>query len=167
VRIFYLRRSYMIKFGLQMRSYRAADEDAASEAGGETEESRGTIDAWQQYVADYEADIAGEETSFTQQTIDEEFSTYILSVPKRAVGLNTIKFWEVRQTLFGQLIVLITFIYDRLIRTLSQPSLKLRWTSFLFRPLLSLAKGFFHRVPKLTRKSEIESSLSSWKRCRS
>ena len=50
---------------------------------------------WKQYIADYEADVVGEDTSFTEQTIDEEFTTYILSLPKCAGALDTIKFWEV------------------------------------------------------------------------
>ena len=52
------------------------------------------VDAWEQYVVDYEADIEGD-ISITEQTIDEEFSAYNLGITNHNVVLDTVKFWEV------------------------------------------------------------------------
>lgn len=76
-----------------MRTYRVADEVATLDSAQADDED--VPNMWEQYIADYEADVVGKDTSFTEQTIDEEFTTYILSLPKRASALDTIKFWEV------------------------------------------------------------------------
>jgi hypothetical protein len=78
-----------------MRTYRVADELEVAALDSAQADDEKVPDMWKQYIADYEADIMGEDTSFTEQTIDEEYTAYILSLPKRAGTLDTIKFWEV------------------------------------------------------------------------
>jgi hypothetical protein len=77
---------------MQMKKYRVVDPEETAENQHET--AAGTMDPWQQYIADYEADFEAN-TSFGEQTIEEEFTTYILSLPKRSAGLDAVKFWEV------------------------------------------------------------------------
>jgi hypothetical protein len=48
-----------------------------------------------QLMNDYEDEQAEEDASFTEETIDEEYNSYVSSVPKRAGALDTLKFWEV------------------------------------------------------------------------
>jgi hypothetical protein len=79
-----------------MKKYCMANEQTAlrnDKAELETKQ----IDPWQQYIADYEADVQ-EDISFTEQTVEEEFMAYITSVPqvKRPSQItDTIRFWEV------------------------------------------------------------------------
>ena len=75
-----------------MRTYRVADAAPASDS--DHADDNNAPDIWKQYITEYEADVC-QDTSFTEQTIDEEYTTYILSLPKRASVLDTIKFWEV------------------------------------------------------------------------
>ena len=75
-----------------MRTYCVADEVTASDSAQADEK---VPDMWEQYIADYEADVGGKDMSFTEHTIDEEYTTYILSLPKHASTLDAIKFWEV------------------------------------------------------------------------
>lgn len=74
-----------------MRNYRTIDETASNNDPSTLTKA---IDAWEQYVADYEADVEGD-ISITEQTIDDEFNAYNLSLPNRNVVLDTVKFWEV------------------------------------------------------------------------
>jgi hypothetical protein len=75
---------------MQMKKYRMDDEKAPDVQADPKPPA--SIDAWQQYIADYEADIKGD-VSFSEETIEEEFAAYATSLPKRPV--NAIKFWEV------------------------------------------------------------------------
>jgi hypothetical protein len=48
-----------------------------------------------QLMNDYEDEQAEGDASFTEETIDEEYKSYVSSVPKRAGALDALKFWEV------------------------------------------------------------------------
>ena len=51
-----------------------------------------------QLMNDYEEEQADKDTSFTEETVDEEYNNYANSVPKRkaaAAALDPLKFWEV------------------------------------------------------------------------
>lgn len=63
-------------YDIQMKEYRLADEQTGSESGDDqAEPETKQIDAWQQYIADYEADELGD-VSMAEQTVDEEFMAY-------------------------------------------------------------------------------------------
>jgi hypothetical protein len=48
-----------------------------------------------QLMNEYEDEQAEEDTSFTEETVDEEYENYVRGVPKRAGAVDTLKFWEV------------------------------------------------------------------------
>jgi hypothetical protein len=48
-----------------------------------------------QLMNDYEDEQTEGDASFSAETIDEEYSSYVSSVPKRAGALDPLKFWEV------------------------------------------------------------------------
>jgi hypothetical protein len=78
-----------------MRNYwHAIDETTPSTGNSQSTTVTRTVDPWEYYVADYEADVEAD-TSFTKQTIEEEYNTYILSLPKGNLTLDMVKFWEV------------------------------------------------------------------------
>lgn len=93
---------------MQMKKYRTDDEKAPSE-NVQADPNPQSIDAWQQYIADYEADVKGD-VSVSEETIEDEFSAYVTSLPKRPV--NTIKFWEVRGIISLYLATLTTLLVD-------------------------------------------------------
>jgi hypothetical protein len=84
-----------------MRNYRTIDETAPfNDQSGLSTTPTGAVqvDPWQQTMNDYDAEVQAD-SSFAgpeQNTIEEEFNTYIMSIPKRTVAIDTIKFWEVR-----------------------------------------------------------------------
>ena len=79
-----------------MRNYRS-DSDSESPDGDTSASPAQASESYMQYMETYEKDIADEDTSFTGQTIDEEYSTYVASAPnlKRQAKLDPLKFWEV------------------------------------------------------------------------
>ena len=92
---------------MQMKKYRTDNEKAPSEL--QADPNPQSIDAWQQYIADYEADIKGD-VSVSEETIEDEFSAYVTSLPKCPV--ITIKFWEVRGIISLYLATLTTLLVD-------------------------------------------------------
>jgi hypothetical protein len=74
-----------------MRNYRTIDETTCNDQSTTVTKA---VDPWQFYVADYDADVEAD-TSITEQTTEEEFTAYIMSLPKQKVALDTVKFWEV------------------------------------------------------------------------
>ena len=79
-----------------MRNY-CLDSDSESPDGDTSASPAQASESYMQYMETYEKDIADEDTSFTGQTIDEEYSTYVASAPnlKRQAKLDPLKFWEV------------------------------------------------------------------------
>lgn len=54
------------------------------------------VNGFLELMNDFEDQQADQEdTSFTQETVDEEYTGYVNSLPKRAVALDPLKFWEV------------------------------------------------------------------------
>lgn len=90
-----------------MRKYRSIEGDennmttAAVTAPGPRQE-------FLQYLENYESLVADDDTSFMEQTIDEEYTSYTSSVPKGpgASKLDPIKFWEVSFIIFDRLMKL-------------------------------------------------------------
>jgi hypothetical protein len=81
-----------------MRKYRTIDE-TTSENNQETPAT--AVDSWLFSIAKFEEEVAsgenseGEADTDSEHTIEEEFTTYIMSLPKRGVALDAVKFWEV------------------------------------------------------------------------
>jgi hypothetical protein len=86
-----------------MRKYRSND---SNDDNGDTITTAGTAPpptrlAFLQYLDDYEDAVADADTSYTEQTIDEEFSSYTNSIPRRSAALDPIKFWEVSFAIYN------------------------------------------------------------------
>jgi hypothetical protein len=78
-----------------MRKYRSDQDDDIIGTSSSTGIARAVTPphAFLQHMMDYEDEQ--EDTSLTEETIDEEFNSYVNSVPKRAAALDPLKFWEV------------------------------------------------------------------------
>jgi hypothetical protein len=74
-----------------MRKYRSGEDDLDAIVG--TSSAATPHPQFLQHMIDYEDEQ--EDASFTGETIDEEFSSYINSVPKRTAALDPLKFWAV------------------------------------------------------------------------
>lgn len=75
-----------------MRKYRPdSDEDVT--AGPSSSIAANPPSQFLQLMIDYDDEQA--DTSFTEETVDEEYNSYVSSVPKRASALDPLKFWEV------------------------------------------------------------------------
>lgn len=77
-----------------MRKYRP-DEDEDDVTGGPSSNAVNPPSQFLQLMIDYDNEQADEDTSFTQETIEEEYASYVSSVPKHATALDPLKFWEV------------------------------------------------------------------------
>jgi hypothetical protein len=78
-----------------MRQYRSDKDDGTVDAPSST--AVAPPPQFLQHMIDYDDEHA-EDTSFTEETIDDEYNSYINSVPKRAAAaaaLDPLKFWEV------------------------------------------------------------------------
>jgi len=95
-----------------MRNYRSqsdsesSDDDRNVTTASKAQPSQPT-EAYLQFIAAYENNYADEDASFTEQTIEEEYNTYVASVPnlkRQATSkLDPLKFWEV-STIFTLMI---------------------------------------------------------------
>jgi hypothetical protein len=58
------------------------------------------MDAWQQIVADFDAEMADGKATFSrkpiQQSVVEEYSTYVMGALSAGSTFNTLGFWKVR-----------------------------------------------------------------------
>jgi hypothetical protein len=75
-----------------MKKYRPVDERHITASGSRTGEA--PKEAFLQFIDDYESRLAGN-ISFTEQTIDDEFDTYVEGYSKRQPAVDPLKFWEV------------------------------------------------------------------------
>ena len=48
-----------------------------------------------QHMMDFDDEQAEEDTSIIEETVDEEYRSYVSSAPKRTAELDPLKFWEV------------------------------------------------------------------------
>jgi hypothetical protein len=86
-----------------MRNYRFDTESSStSDAGNIASTSRAQApnEAYLQYIEAYENHHADGEVSFTEQTIDDEYKTYVAGAPnlkRQATSklVDPLKFWEV------------------------------------------------------------------------
>ena len=88
-----------------MGKYRASSVDS----GGATVEMQANasqftpaLDGWQNFVADFEDELDDGNATFSrrrevtvQQTVEEEYATYIMGAPSSGTMLDTLKFWQV------------------------------------------------------------------------
>ena len=80
-----------------MGEYRDQDIPAAALA---TERSSVVMNAWQRMVADFDADIADGKAMFwqkpTQQSVQEEYSIYVMGALSAGSTVDTLGFWKVK-----------------------------------------------------------------------
>jgi hypothetical protein len=84
-----------------MRKYRAESNEDDIISGNSSSIAATPVPQFMQHMMDYEQ--SEEDISFTEETIDEEFNSYVTSVPKPTVKsgkrtvafLDPLKFWEV------------------------------------------------------------------------
>jgi hAT family C-terminal dimerisation region len=79
-----------------MRKYRSDDDDVTP-AGPSSSNAQAINPPSQflQLMMEYDNEQADEDISFTGETIDEEYASYVSSVPKHTATLDPLKFWEV------------------------------------------------------------------------
>jgi hypothetical protein len=60
------------------------------------------LDGWYDFVADFEDELDDGKATFSrreaatvQQTVEEEYSTYVMGAPSSGTMLDTLKFWQV------------------------------------------------------------------------
>lgn len=59
------------------------------------------LDGWYDFVADFENELDDGKATFSrrevtvQQTVEEEYSTYVMGAPSSGTTLDTLKFWQV------------------------------------------------------------------------
>ena len=80
-----------------MEEYREQDRPAAT---ADAEPQEVVMDAWQTIIADFDAEIAdGNETyrwKATEQSVEEEYSIYIMGALSAGSTFDTLGFWKVR-----------------------------------------------------------------------
>jgi hypothetical protein len=80
---------------IQMKTYRTVDETTMqNNQSTAATSSAQVVDSWLFCVAEFEDEVEAADTSTELASIEEEFTTYITSLPKRA-ALDTFTFWEV------------------------------------------------------------------------
>jgi hypothetical protein len=69
-------------------------------AASAAEHQEVVMDAWQQIVADFDAEMVDEKATFSrkpiQQSMVEEYSTYVMGALSAGSTFNTLGFWKVR-----------------------------------------------------------------------
>lgn len=80
-----------------MGEYRDQDTPAAALA---TERSDVMMNAWQRMVAEFDADIADGKETFglkpTEQSVEEEYSIYVMGALSAGSTVDTLGFWKVK-----------------------------------------------------------------------
>lgn len=89
----------------QMENYRTS---SMINSGGPTAEMQANttqftpaLDGWYDFVADFEDELDDGKATFSrrevtvQQTVEEEYSTYVMGAPSSGTMLDTLKFWQV------------------------------------------------------------------------
>jgi hypothetical protein len=76
-----------------MKEYRPDDVGAA--VGPSSSTAVNPPSQFLQFMIDYDEEQADQDTSLMEETIDEEYTGYVNSLPKRPVELDPLKFWEV------------------------------------------------------------------------
>lgn len=83
-----------------MRNYRSDSESSEGQGNVASASKAQPSESYMDYIAAYENDLAEEEVSFTEQTIDEEYNAYVSSAPiQKRANLDPLKFWEVSSTI--------------------------------------------------------------------
>jgi hypothetical protein len=80
-----------------MEEYR---EQNMPEATSATEHQDVVMDAWQMIVADFDAEMADGKVTFgqkpTQQSVQDEYSIYVMGALSAGSTVDTLGFWKVR-----------------------------------------------------------------------
>ena len=65
-------------------------------------QSTPALDGWHDFIADYEDGLDDGKATFSrrreatvQQTVEEEYSTYVMGAPSSGTMLDILKFWQV------------------------------------------------------------------------
>lgn len=95
---------------MQMKKYRLDNENPPSDSEDQAKQDP-RINPWQWYVDDLESDDEND-TSISEQTIEEEYSAYVTSHSRRSAAVDPIKFWEVCGIILPRLDILTTFFVD-------------------------------------------------------
>jgi hypothetical protein len=135
-----------------MRNYRTTDETTFNDQSTTMTKAAIQVDPWQYHIADYEADVDAD-TSITEQTTEEEFTAYIMSLPKQKAALDTVKFWEV---CLSSLSESLSFHTGRPITLHSQQFTAWPWIICRFKLLQFLVNEFFLLVLRLTQVNATE-----------
>jgi hypothetical protein len=82
-----------------MEEYRERDTPTVMSATQSDPLSVVTLDGWQQFIADYEAELADGQATFnrnpTQQSVQEEYATYVMGALSAGSTSDTLGFWRV------------------------------------------------------------------------
>ena len=86
-----------------MGKYRASNDDSGAtvEQANASSQYTPALNGWQNFVADFEDELDDGKATFlrrevtVQQTIEEEYSTYVMGTPSSGTMLDTLKFWQV------------------------------------------------------------------------
>jgi hypothetical protein len=80
-----------------MEEYREQYKPTAMSAA---EHQKAVMDAWQRIVADFDAEMANGKATFSrkpiQQSVVEEYSTYVMGALSARSTFSTLGFWKVR-----------------------------------------------------------------------
>lgn len=80
----------------QMEEYRGRDTPTTVSI---TQHSNVALDSWQEFVVEYEAELADGRATFNhnppRQTVQEEYSTYVMGALAAGSTSNTLEFWRV------------------------------------------------------------------------
>jgi hypothetical protein len=97
-----------------MEKYRTSSVDSGnSTAEIQPNETQFTpvLDGWHDFIADFEDRLDDGKATFSrhaatvQQTVEEEYSTYVMGAPSSGMMLDTLKFWQVgvHETVAGEI----------------------------------------------------------------
>jgi hypothetical protein len=84
-----------------MEEYRASGIGPTAEIQANATEFNAALDGWHDFIADFERELDDGKATFSrhkltvQQTVEEEYSTYVMGAPSSGTMLDTVKFWQV------------------------------------------------------------------------
>jgi hypothetical protein len=88
-----------------MDKYRKSSSVSSAEEQASAAQFATPLDGWQDFIADFETDLNDGKATFSreaaiQQTVEEEYSTYVMGAPSSGTTLDTLKFWQVSINIF-------------------------------------------------------------------
>lgn len=92
-----------------MKKYRLEDKPSSGPQSEDLAKPDTPINPWMWYVDDLESDDE-KDMSISEQTIEEEYTSYATSVSRRSTTVNPIKFWEVYLIIMRQNLAILTML---------------------------------------------------------